>query len=66
MSCQPTLLQSFFETLLLSTVLNIRGFGCSHLIKDNILSEKTNKKISFFLKGKKTKRTERRWLIHKL
>ena len=31
--------------LLLSTVLNIRGFGYSHLIKDNILSEKTNKKF---------------------
>lgn len=34
--------------LLFSTVSNIRGFGYSHLIKDNILSEKTNKKISFF------------------
>lgn len=29
--------------LLLPMVLNIRGFGYSHLIKDNILSEKTNK-----------------------
>ena len=43
MSCQPTLLQSSFETSTPTHGVNIRGFGYSHLIKDNILSEKTNK-----------------------
>lgn len=42
--------------LLLSTVLNIRGFGYSHLIKDNILSEKTNKKSFVKEKPKEQKR----------
>lgn len=41
--------------LLLSTVLNIRGFGYSHLIKDNILSEKTNKKFFCERKPKEQK-----------
>lgn len=41
--------------LLLSTVLNIRGFGYSHLIKDNILSEKTNTK-SFVKENQKNRK----------
>jgi hypothetical protein len=43
MSCLPTLLQFLFEISIPSLVSNIRHLGYSYIIKDIILSSKTNK-----------------------